>query len=153
MVNKIKAKRLKLDIFGLNMDLAHKKLLEFLRKKNLLNPRYLFRGSDIQEILVSRNVPLNVSRNIEASFEGLGYDDAPKNSIDCFTAEQMRAIDRGELDKLSPIEYTSETGEYAIIVYKAKYLKYLGERTDFEYEFRNPDNKFNAVQNFIVLRP
>ncbi|MEM7813879.1 MAG: hypothetical protein QW548_03210 [Candidatus Aenigmatarchaeota archaeon] len=147
----ITAKILELDVSQCNTYFATQRLVELLRKKRLFHPIYLYRGTDEQEIWLMAGAIKNAARNVEG---------AAGDSIECYTAKDLQEIANDSSDRISPITYAidnakrgdSLSDDPVIAVLKASELEYAGERSNYEYRFKRPNEKLRALAAVVRLK-
>lgn len=143
-------KRLTLDIRSENTDSAHRALLRLLRRERLLSSKFLYRGTDEQELRIltgeARSAPRHLDEIADDEYQ------VPQNSIDCYSVSEMRAMVRAAATDLrSPVAYARDTLSPVIAVYKADELEYADQRSRFEYRFKHPKNRIAALAVAISL--
>lgn len=150
MVNKIKAKRFELDVSCIDDTLAHINLIKLLKKNELFSTEFLYRGTGQNELRMLKGLKAkgDIPRNI-STYEG--YYKAAKNSIDCYTIEDMKEILIDSIDKKSPVSYATGSENPIILVYHAKCLEFLGNRSNFEYSFRDFNKRADALAAIVGL--
>ncbi len=155
MVNKIKAKRLELDVSDVNESIAYENLIELLKKNELFSTRFLYRGTGHIEIKMLKGRKLNPnSPRLVESYEEDRYH-ANNGSIECYTLDDLEAIENGteNPDLGSPVYWaqTSSNNDAIVAVYKKEKLVYVGKRSNFEYRFKDFQNRADALAAVVRL--
>jgi hypothetical protein len=147
MVNKIKAKRLELDVSCINDTLAHMNLIKLLKQNELFSTEFLYRGTGEDELRVMLRQKAHNQRNVASYGMKISV-----NSIDCYNIDQMEAILMGNDDRMkSPVSYATGSENPMVLVYHARFLEFLGNRSNFDYVFRNPKNRAEALAAIVGL--
>ncbi|RLG11596.1 hypothetical protein DRN73_05000 [Candidatus Pacearchaeota archaeon] len=147
-------KKFELDVSGLNTAESHERFLDFLKRKDYFDERYLFRGSDENELRIIQGFSSRRKRNFYSDFDLVdetGEEEIPDYGIFCYTLNELREISK-EGGTHSPVKLALDLDIPLIFVLKTEEFDKGDDYHDNLYLYKNPHKKLQALEAVVYLK-